>query len=832
MGNSRLSSLAQALTARFPALVRRASDDSRYRSLFEGAPLALASVSKEGRIEAVNRCFVAEFGYTIEDLPTIAIWWELAYPDPAYRESVQASWAAALDRAAELGTEVEAGEYLVHRKGGDSGTYLIGAKHVDESVIASFVDITERKKVEEALSESLERYRALTECASVGIWQLDGESRSVYTNPAMRGILGFETNEELTGSYYLSYFSPESRERVEAEHTKRSAGFSSTYEAEFLRKDGSRREVIISAAPYKDSRGLFKGTIGTFIDVTEKKRAEALLREAEELSRRRELLLREQNEGLLDLVVNGSLFLGDFDEAVSAITELAVRLGKVGRASVWFYSDDDSSICCSDVFDARTGTHSSGEAIRTADYPWYMAAHRRGEIVAIRDLRSDPRTRDLTAAHCETYSIRSLLDAPVRLGPLVRGLISLETVGAERDWGLEDERLATILATIVSLAFQTAERRRAEEKLRGLNAELERKVDERTEDLAHANLELQAVNVGLAKAMEELKAAQGKILVSEKLAALGRLMAGIAHELNTPLAAIAASSRLELRNLGAGLDEMVLAASRLGPEEREFLREARDRAAIDERRSIKTEPATERFARREAEALLGAAGIDEAEALAEDLVELGIADLAGRAAPLFAGPRGADLMTLLRSALGSYRAAQIAEDAVGKASRVVSALRTYARGGEEEVPTKLRLAPEIRGLLDLYYNRTKRGIEIALDIDESFEVRGRREGLNRIWFNILNNAVQAVGEKGRIEVSATREGDSALVSIADSGPGIPERFQGRIFEPFFSTKPAGEGTGLGLDIARRLARDNGGDISFESRPGRTVFTVRLPLGAS
>ena len=240
------------------------------------------------------------------------------------------------------------------------------------------------------------------------------------------------------------------------------------------------------------------------------------------------------------------------------------------------------------------------------------------------------------------------------------------------------------------------------------------------------------------------------------------------------------------------------------------------------------EPGSERLLRREAADSLAAAGVPDADCIAEDLVELGLAELAAELAPAFAGPRREDFLALLRGVIGSYRAARVSEDAVDKAVRVVSALRTYARSGEDEEVTRIRLAPEIRGLLDLYYNQTKRGIELVLGMDEGLEIAGRREALNRIWFNLLNNAIQACGGSGRVEISAHFEGKDLLVSIADSGPGIPESIRGRIFEPFFTTKPAGQGTGLGLDIARRLAREHGGDISFESSPGRTVFTVRLP----
>ena len=103
--------------------------------------------------------------------------------------------------------------------------------------------------------------------------------------------------------------------------------------------------------------------------------------------------------------------------------------------------------------------------------------------------------------------------------------------------------------------------------------------------------------------------------------------------------------------------------------------------------------------------------------------------------------------------------------------------------------------------------------------------------LNEVWTNLLDNALDAVGGEGTIRVSAAREGDRALVEIVHDGPGIPEEIKDRVFEPFFTTKGAGEGTGLGLDTARRVVvNGHGGDLRFSSEPGDTRFQVRLPVG--
>jgi signal transduction histidine kinase len=107
-------------------------------------------------------------------------------------------------------------------------------------------------------------------------------------------------------------------------------------------------------------------------------------------------------------------------------------------------------------------------------------------------------------------------------------------------------------------------------------------------------------------------------------------------------------------------------------------------------------------------------------------------------------------------------------------------------------------------------------------------VRGFAGELNQIWVNLIDNALDAIPQGGRVDVRATLERNRVIVRIVDNGPGIPEQIRDRIFDPFFTTKPMGLGTGLGLDIVRRLIRHNDGEIAVDSRPGHTEFRVLLP----
>jgi signal transduction histidine kinase len=126
------------------------------------------------------------------------------------------------------------------------------------------------------------------------------------------------------------------------------------------------------------------------------------------------------------------------------------------------------------------------------------------------------------------------------------------------------------------------------------------------------------------------------------------------------------------------------------------------------------------------------------------------------------------------------------------------------------------------------------GLDVVTDFDRSLpSVPGFPGELNQVWTNLIDNAAGAMGGRGTLTVRTALAGDSVLVEIGDTGPGVPEALQRRIFEPFFTTKPVGEGTGLGLDISFRIVVNrHGGDLRVLSEPGDTRFQVRLPLRAA
>jgi signal transduction histidine kinase len=122
-----------------------------------------------------------------------------------------------------------------------------------------------------------------------------------------------------------------------------------------------------------------------------------------------------------------------------------------------------------------------------------------------------------------------------------------------------------------------------------------------------------------------------------------------------------------------------------------------------------------------------------------------------------------------------------------------------------------------------------KSIAVAVNLPADLpHVRGFTGELNQIWANLIDNALDAAPESGRVEINAHCERQRVVVRIVDNGAGIPESIRQHLFEPFVTTKPVGKGTGLGLDIVRRLGVHNDAEIEFDSVPGRTEFRVCLP----
>lgn len=369
--------------------------------------------------------------------------------------------------------------------------------------------------------------------------------------------------------------------------------------------------------------------------------------------------------------------------------------------------------------------------------------------------------------------------------------------------------------------------KKSEAALRQEQSKLETRVAERT-------CELDEKNQTLAKALDELQAAQVGLIQSEKMAALGNLIAGIAHEINTPLGAIQASASNMDKALVAVLLHLPDLSSRLNTKQQVQLFEFLEQV-------LKSKPLLssreKRALRRSLQAQLETYNIESARSRADRLVDLGVHDNLATHLHILQDENCDSILQLAYDFNSLHKNRHTIQRATERAGKIVFALRSYARFDDSGEHQSVRITEGIETTLELYHNRLKQGIEVIRNYQDLPEIEGYPDELLQVWTNLIHNGIQAMDGKGVLTISTGLDStdvnhEHVMIKVRDSGTGITPEVQARIFEPFFTTKPQGEGSGLGLDISKKIIEKHHGEITVSSQPGHTEFTVTLPVKLS
>lgn len=345
--------------------------------------------------------------------------------------------------------------------------------------------------------------------------------------------------------------------------------------------------------------------------------------------------------------------------------------------------------------------------------------------------------------------------------------------------------------------------------------------------LSISSAELVSRNETLSKTLDELKSLQSQLVHTAKMAGLRELVAGISHEINTPAGAI--SNAIEeikriypellvsfmqlVKSLSSDLLAQYFNACN-------FVLKVQHELGTSEIRNVA----------KTIDSALSAAGLPQNSSMSKNLASIGFDAQSALSIIDLLKSQDAEIMYRALFKLGmSQRHIRNIQVAISRVIHLVKALKLYNHS-EQDTITLSNLADDIRNTLVILENKIKRGITVVEEFEAISPIHCYADQLNQVWTNIINNAIEAMQYNGRIIIRIKKINNYKIaVEIEDNGPGVAANIVDKLFQPYVTTKPKGEGTGLGLSISKDIVLKHKGTINFESKPGKTVFIVILPI---
>ncbi len=787
--------------------------EERFRVAFHTSPDAI-NINRlvDGVYVDINEGFTALTGYTREDVIgksslDLQIWY-----DPADRQKLVEGLKAR--------GYYENLEARFRSKNGDVRIGLMSARVIMlqgvPHILSITRDITERKQAEDALRESEARYRSLFNNNHAVMLLIDPDGGAIVdANPAATKYYGW-TQEELRQKK-ISEINILTPEEVQAEMNLARNQQRNQFYFRHRRADGTIRDVEVFSGPISiQGRALLYSIVH---DITERKHAEALLRENEQRHRRYAGLLGE-------LIGGGQFFKGTLGENLQMIARLSAHVMGTERTSIWVYSQDYTEIECRCLYTLSTDSFSSGEKLYAAEFPTYTASHKVGSVIAAYDVRTDPRTCEIPAAYYEAYDIHSLLDSPVWMRGRLTALLSFEHVGEKRRWLPEEEQLALTLATYISFCLEADERARAEEALRKSEERLRVALTATEQLLSQIQAQARQVQDIIDTVPEGvlLLSARGWILLANPVAeslfeSLGMdINAQLTHFGNRSLTELFTSPPQGLRHeamVDERIFEIIARPIANGPEPEQWVLVIHE--ATQER------AARQQLERQERLASLGqlAAGI------AHDFNNI----LASIVLYSQLSLRMLNLSPQLRERLNVI---------VEQAHRAADLVDQILDFGRQAVLDRqpVDLAALLTEQVKLWERTFPETIRITLTYGaEAYSVNADQTRMQQMFMNLALNARDAMPEGGELRINLERRyladveppGEWIRVEVSDTGTGIPEEILPHIYDPFFTTKEPGKGSGMGLAQVYGIVLSHDGHIDVKTQVGAgTTFSIYLP----
>ena len=318
---------------------------------------------------------------------------------------------------------------------------------------------------------------------------------------------------------------------------------------------------------------------------------------------------------------------------------------------------------------------------------------------------------------------------------------------------------------------------------------------------------------------------------NEKLMALGRMSAGLAHELNNPASAMVRNAEELYKRIHATPEKFkAIISMRITPEQTDQVN------AILFDKINNPQPTSLSLMQREAckdDILdwLEEHGIENGDDIAETFADFGLANAElDQIKSIVAGDSLPALMWWLESTLSLEGLVGEIQEASSRISQLVQSIKDYSHMDRGVAMEPFNVHDGIHSTLTMLKHKLRgKNIELVLELEDALpKVNGFAGELNQVWTNLFANAIDALPPGGQLTVHTYVDRGLVCIDVIDNGHGIPDEIKNHIFEPFFTTKSMGEGTGMGLDIVKKIVDRHKGQISVASRPGRTAFTLCLP----
>ncbi len=326
--------------------------------------------------------------------------------------------------------------------------------------------------------------------------------------------------------------------------------------------------------------------------------------------------------------------------------------------------------------------------------------------------------------------------------------------------------------------------------------------------------------------LSDLKKTQEQLIQSEKLASLGQLVAGVAHEINSPLGAIRASNESVIDSMFYLLGNL----KNFSKYPNEFMEIFHELLKMSQTKSMNLTTREERELVNNLKIELENKGIENSYELAGKFIEMGIYSGYDKFIHAFQSQEFEEVIKIASKVSTLFTSTNIIKTATERANKIVFALKNYARYDNNSLPVDYMIEDGLETVLTLYQNITKLGVEVTKSFEYNKPILCYPDELNQVWTNLILNALQSMDYKGKVFISTSEKHGYVVVTFRDIGAGIPEEIRDKIFNPFFTTKPLGEGTGIGLDIVKKIIDKHNGKIEFDSKLNiGTEFRIYIPI---